>query len=59
MARVMKNKFSSFIMDQVEIMVEHSHVAHHAEAAYAKSEVEIAANEKDLIAFKAERAALI
>ena len=27
-ARVMQNKFSSFIMDQVEIMVEHSYTDH-------------------------------
>lgn len=47
----MNNKYSSFIMDQLEHLIDTSNTKHQKEAEEAKTTVEIAENEKSMIAF--------
>jgi len=55
----MNNKYSSFIMDQLEIMIDQNNTKHAKDAEETKSSNEIMINEKSMIAFKAEREVLI
>jgi len=55
----MNSKYSHFIMDQLEIMIDQTHGKHQKLDEEAKLGSEIQRNEKSLIAFKAEREVLI
>ena len=55
----MNNKYSDFIMDQLEIMIDQTHHEKEKHQEETKSTVELALNDKSLIAFRAEREAMI
>jgi len=50
-ARVMNNKYSHFIMDQLELMIDQNNIKPHKVEEEAKSTAELAANAGSIIEF--------